>query len=55
MVSEKVEESFKFTHIAFSFYKYYVAPTALKIIKNGCRKVREEKQKRKQNKTKLII
>lgn len=58
IVSEKVEESFKFTHIAFSSCKYCVAPTALKIIEwrmdgENPEEKKKQKQKGKQNKNNI--
>lgn len=57
VVSEKVEKSFKFT-VAFSFCKYCVAPTALKIIEWRMDAENPEKKnknkKRKQNKNNNI-
>lgn len=57
IVSEKVEESFKFTHIAFSSCKYCVAPTVLKIIEwrmNGENPEKKNKNKKgKQNKNNI--
>lgn len=59
IVSEKVEESFKFTHIAFSSCKYCVAPTALKIIEwrmdGENPEKKKQKQKGKQNKNKIRV
>lgn len=58
IVSEKVEESFKFTHIAFSSCKYCVAPTVLKIIEwrmngeNPEKKNKNKKGKQIKNKSK---